>query len=214
ADETRDQSYVLWGLTQEALSKTLMPLGDLRKSEVREIARRHNLRTADKKESREICFVADDDYRRFVREWEMRRGRHYKSGDIVLKDGTVVGHHNGTAFYTIGQRKGLGIAYPKPLYVQRIDAKNNRIIVSEDDSLLRSELIAEEVNWVAIEPPRKPFEAQVKIRYRHTPAQATVTCITDTCVRIVFRDKQRAITPGQSAVFYDGDLLLGGGIIS
>jgi tRNA-specific 2-thiouridylase len=213
-DETRDQSYVLWGLTQDALSKTLMPLGGLRKSKVRETARKYRLRTADKKESREICFVADDDYRRFVREWEARRGRQHQSGDIVFEDGTVVGHHNGTAFYTIGQRKGLGVTYPTPLYVQHIDVENNRVIVGENDSLFRSELIAEEVNWVAIEPSDKPLEAQVKIRYLHSPAPAMITCMTDSTVRIVFREKQRAITPGQSVVFYDDDIVLGGGIIS
>lgn len=213
-DETRDQSYVLWGLAQEALSKTLMPLGGLRKSEVREIARRYNLRTADNKESREICFVADDNYRRFVREWEAKRGVQPTPGDIVLEDGTVVGRHNGTAYYTIGQRRGLGIAYPTPLYVQRIDVENNRVIVGENDALFKSELIAKDVNWVAMEPTDKPFEAYVKIRYLHPPAPATVTCLTDTKVQVIFHEKQRAITPGQSVVFYDGDIVVGGGIIS
>lgn len=213
-DETRDQSYVLWGLRQEALSKTLMPLGTLRKSEVREIARKYNLRTANKKESREICFVADDDYRRFVREWEANRGRQPEPGDIVLEDGTVVGHHNGTAFYTIGQRRGLGIAHPTPLYVQRIDVRNNRVIVGENDALFKSELIAEDVNWVAMEPTDKPFEAHVKIRYLHPPAPATITCLTDSKVQVIFKQKQRAITPGQSVVFYDEDIVLGGGIIA
>jgi len=212
-DETRDQSYVLWGLTQEALSKTLMPLGSLRKSEVRQIARKYNLRTADRKESREICFVADDDYRRFVREWEAKRGVQPTQGDIVLEDGTVVGKHNGTAFYTIGQRRGLGIAHPTPLYVQRIDVENNRVIVGENDALFKSELIAEDMNWVSMEPTDKPFEAHVKIRYLHPPAPATVTCLTDTSVQVIFKEKQRAITPGQSVVFYDGDIVLGGGII-
>jgi len=213
-DETRDQSYVLWGLSQEALSKTLMPLCSLRKSEVREIARRYNLRTADRKESREICFVADDDYRRFMREWEAKRGVQPTQGDIVLEDGTVVGKHNGTAFYTIGQRRGLGIAHPTPLYVQRIDVENNRVIVGENDALFKSELIAQDVNWIAIEPTDKTYEAHVKIRYLHPPAPATITCLTDTKVHITFKEKQRAITPGQSVVFYDGDIVLGGGIIS
>jgi tRNA-specific 2-thiouridylase len=191
-----------------------MPLGSLHKSEVRRIAHRYRLRTADKKESREICFVADDNYRRFVREWEERRGRTPQAGDIVLEDGTVVGRHSGTAFYTIGQRKGLGVSYPTPLYVQRIDVENNRVIVSGNDALFKSELTAENVNWVAIEPSDKPFDAQVKIRYRHTPAPATITCLSDTSVHIVFKEKQRAITPGQSVVFYDDDILLGGGIIA
>jgi len=213
-DETRDQSYVLWGLTQEALSKTLMPLGGLRKSEVRTIARRYNLRTAERKESREICFVADDDYRRFLREWEEKRGRQPEQGDIVLENGTVVGRHDGAAFYTIGQRKGLGIAHPTPLYVQRLDVENNRVIVGENNALFKSELIAEDVNWMGMEPTDKPFEADVKIRYLHSPAPATITCLTDTRVQVTFKEKQRAITPGQSVVFYDRDILLAGGIIS
>jgi len=213
-DETRDQSYVLWGLTQEALSKTLMPLGALRKSEVRAIARKHNLRSAERKESREICFVADDDYRRFVREWEEKRGRQPEQGDIVLENGTVVGRHDGAAFYTIGQRKGLGIAHPTPLYVQRLDVENNRVIVGENDALFISELVAEDVNWMGMEPTDKPFEADVKIRYLHQPAPATVTCLTDTRVQVIFKEKQRAITPGQSVVLYDRDILLAGGIIS
>ena len=212
-DETRDQSYVLWGLTQEALSKTLMPLGALRKSEVREIARKYNLRTAERKESREICFVADDDYRRFLREWEEKRGRQPEQGDIVLENGTVVGRHDGAAFYTIGQRKGLGIAHPTPLYVQRIDVENNRVIVGENDALFISELIAEDVNWMGMEPTDKPFEADVKIRYRHQPASATINCLTNTGFQVIFKEKQRAITPGQSVVLYDRDILLAGGLI-
>lgn len=213
-DETRDQSYVLWGLTQEALSKTLMPLGALRKSEVREIARKHNLRTAERKESREICFVADDDYRRFLQEWEEKRGRQPEPGDIVLENGTVIGRHDGAAFFTIGQRKGLGIAHPTPLYVQRLDIENNRVIVGENDALFISELIAEDVNWMGMEPTDKPFKADVKIRYLHPPAPATITCLTDTRVQVIFKEKQRAITPGQSVVLYDRDVLLAGGIIS
>ncbi len=213
-DETRDQSYVLWGLSQDALAKTLMPLGKLRKSEVREIARRHRLRTAEKKESREICFVPDDDYRRFVREWDEKHSIPPQPGDIVLEDGTVVGRHNGTAYYTIGQRRGLGIAHPTPLYVKRIDPEHNRVIVGEDDALYSSELTAQQVNWVAKEPTDEPFSAQVKIRYRHQPAEATLTRTSPTSVRVVFKEKQRAITPGQSVVFYDGDIVLGGGVIA
>ena len=125
-DKTRDQSYVLWGLSQEALSRTRMPLGVLHKSEVREVARKHNLRTAAKPESREICFVADNDYRRFLIEYEEKRGRRYEPGEIVHENGTVMGQHKGTAFYTVGQRKGLGVAQPTPLYVQKIDVERNR----------------------------------------------------------------------------------------
>ncbi|HUV31159.1 MAG TPA: tRNA 2-thiouridine(34) synthase MnmA [Acidobacteriota bacterium] len=213
-DFTRDQSYVLWGLSQEALSMTLMPLGGLEKSEVRQIARRHKLRTAERPESREICFVADDDYRRFLVEFEAKQGRRHEPGEIVHTDGRVLGRHNGTAFFTIGQRKGLGIAHPTPLYVQEIDTRANRVIVGDNDTLFRSELTAQRVNWVGREPSSEPFEAAVKIRYLHPAAPATVTPLTDSSVHVTFENTQRAITPGQSVVFYEGDILSGGGIIA
>jgi len=213
-DGTRDQSYVLWGVSQEALEGTLMPLGEKLKSEVREIARKYNLRTAEKAESREICFVVDDDYRRFLREWESKRGARQQPGEIVHEDGRVLGHHEGTAFYTIGQRKGLGIAHPTPLYVKEIDTEQHRVVVSDNDSLFTTELTAKDINWVGIEPGVGPFEAEVKIRYLHQPAKARIECLTDGSIHIIFEDKQRAITPGQSVVFYDGDILLGGGVIA
>lgn len=212
-DATRDQSYVLWGVSQQALSKTLMPLGPLLKTEVREIARKHNLRTAEKKESREICFVVDDDYRRFLTDYEAKQNRKYEEGEIVHENGKVLGTHKGTPFYTIGQRKGMGIAYPTPLYVQKIDTENNRIIVGDNDALLKDELVAEDVNWVAMEPNGESFEAVVKIRYLHKASQAEVTCLADDKVKIKFKEKQRAITAGQSVAFYNGDVLLGGGLI-
>jgi len=212
-DTTRDQSYVLWGLTQDALAKTLMPLGGLLKSKVREIALKYNLRTAQKAESREICFVADDNYRRFLTDYETKRGRSFEPGDIVHEDGMVLGQHQGTAFYTIGQRKGLGIAYPTPLYVQKIDPKNNRVIVGDNDALYKNELIAHDINWVSIAPSQKPFNAEVKIRYLHQAAPARITLLSENRLHIEFAEKQRAITPGQSVVFYDKDILLGGGLI-
>lgn len=213
-DPNRDQSYVLWGVSQEALSKTLMPLGGLLKAQVRDIAQRHGLRTAEKAESREICFVADDDYRRFFREYEAKEGRNHESGDIVHENGTILGRHNGTPFYTIGQRRGLGIAYPTPLYVQKIDAAGNRVIVGDDETLYSNELKAGQVNWVSIPSPVESFGADVKIRYQHQAAPARVTPMTEDTVEVIFEQKQRAITPGQSVVFYDGDLLLGGGVIA
>ncbi|UCE25821.1 MAG: tRNA 2-thiouridine(34) synthase MnmA [Candidatus Zixiibacteriota bacterium] len=213
-DKSRDQSYVLWGISQEALSKTIMPLGAMLKSEVRSLAKRYGLRTAEKTESREICFVADDDYHRFLTEYEAKEGRTYQPGDIVHQDGRVLGQHKGTPFYTIGQRKGLGIAHPTPLYVQKIDVANNRIIVGDDEALFEQECEVENVNWVSISPPELPEQAEVKIRYLHPAASATVTPLTDRTVHVIFDEKQRAITPGQSAVFYRGDLLLGGGVIA
>ena len=213
-DGTRDQSYVLWGVTQNALSKTLMPLGGLLKTEVREIANKYNLRTANKPESREICFVVDNDYRRFLTDFEAKQGESHESGEIVFEDGRVLGRHNGTAFYTIGQRKGLGLTWPVPLYVKEIDIANNRVVVSENDSLFKTELVADSLNWIGMEQPSEPFDADVKIRYLHTPSSATVTPLANGSVRIIFKEAQRAITPGQSVVFYDGDSLLGGGLIA
>lgn len=214
-DATRDQSYVLWGVTQEALSKTLMPLGGLRKSDVREMAHKYDLRTAAKPESREICFVTDNNYRRFLMEYEQKRGKGFEPGEIVHESGKVLGRHSGTAFYTIGQRKGLGLSYPTPLYVQQIDTHANRVIVGDNDSLFKTELVAEMVNWMAFVPKEtESFEADVKIRYLHEPGRATVTPLTGHRARIIFKGKQRAISPGQSVVFYQDDVLIGGGIIS
>ncbi len=260
-DSTRDQSYVLWGISQEALAMTLMPLGGLLKKEVREIAARNNLRTAKKPESREICFVTDNDYRRFLRDWEEKHGLGQAPGEIVHEDGTVLGPHDGTTNFTVGQRRGFGLAHPpsSPLYVQRIDATSHRVIVGDNSSLYKTDLIAERVNWVGMalpeivipakagiqspssagqdpcgpdpsHPEHNPchpersrrvtdgnhasFPALVKIRYLHTPGPAVITPLTDNRVHITFTDKQRAITPGQSVVFYDGDILLGGGIIA
>ncbi|MEW6413487.1 MAG: tRNA 2-thiouridine(34) synthase MnmA [Candidatus Zixiibacteriota bacterium] len=213
-DESRDQSYVLWGISQEALSKTLMPLGGMLKSQVREIASKYNLRTANKVESREICFVADDDYHRFLTEYDAKEGIEHAPGDIVHEDGTVLGKHKGTPFYTIGQRRGLGVAYPTPLYVQKIDVDSNRILVGDDSGLYERELTAANVNWVSIAPPAEELRVEVKIRYQHKAAPATLIPLSDRQVKVVFDRKQRAITPGQSVVFYDGDVLLGGGIIA
>jgi len=213
-DGTRDQSYVLWGVTQEALRQTLMPLGGLLKTDVREIARKYELRTAEKPESREICFIPDDDYRRFLTDWNNKRELKAQSGEIVDEEGTLLGSHAGTVNYTIGQRKGLGLTSPRPLYVKEIDSVGNRVIVGGDESLFRSDLIAERINWVGGDSQCGQFEADVKIRYLHEPAHATIERLPEGRLRIIFFEKQRAITPGQSVVFYDGDILLGGGLIA
>ena len=213
-DRTRDQSYVLWGLNQAALSRTLMPLGGLLKSRVREIAGKHGLRTAEKTESREICFVADDDYRRFLREYGEKHKIDFHPGEIVHTDGRVLGQHQGTEFFTIGQRKGIGGGQPTPLYVQKIDPESHRVVVSEDESLYSNELTASDVNWIALEPSvASAIECEVKIRYLHKPARATLKVLTDSSVRVIFVERQRAITPGQSVVFYNSDIVLGGGVI-
>ncbi len=213
-DGTRDQSYVLWGLRQEALARTLMPLGSMTKKEVRALAEKYDLRTAAKPESREICFVADNDYRRFLSEFEAKRGRTFAPGPIVDPTGRVLGQHRGTAFYTIGQRKGLGIAHPTPLYVQEIDVSRNRVVVGCNDTLYHNTAEAENLNWLAFRAVEADFEAEVKIRYLHTPAPAIVRPLADNRVSIDFSDPQRAITPGQTVCFYDGNTLLGGGILS
>ncbi|MCH7689436.1 MAG: tRNA 2-thiouridine(34) synthase MnmA [candidate division Zixibacteria bacterium] len=212
-DDTRDQSYVLWGVTQRALSKTLMPLGNLLKSEVREIAHKHNLRTADKPESREICFVADNNYRRFLRDWEEKHGSESVPGQIVHENGEVMGQHNGIAHFTVGQRKGLGITHPTPLYVQRVEVDTHRVIVGDNDSLFVSKLEATAINWIGGSADNGSFEAEIKIRYLHTPAAGKVTPHSETEASIVFTEPQRAVTSGQSVVFYEGDIVLGGGII-
>ncbi|MEW5795401.1 MAG: tRNA 2-thiouridine(34) synthase MnmA [Candidatus Zixiibacteriota bacterium] len=219
-DATRDQSYVLWGLDQEALSRTLMPLGGLLKSEVREIARHHGLRTAEKPESREICFVADDDYRRFLREYAETHDVSFHPGKVVDSQGKVLGTHDGTELFTIGQRKGLRVSHPTPLYVQQIDPESGRVVVGDEDQLLQTELIAEKVNWVAQPPPQitdsevVSLGCEVKIRYLHKPAEAVAQALPGGCLRLVFREKQRAITPGQSVVLYSGDTVLAGGVIA
>ncbi|MBN1212428.1 MAG: tRNA 2-thiouridine(34) synthase MnmA, partial [candidate division Zixibacteria bacterium] len=212
-DNTRDQSYVLWRLTQSDLARTITPLGDKLKSDIRQYARKHNLPTAEKMESREICFIPDDDYNRFLREYGHKEGTAFEPGEVVHEDGRVLGKHKGVAFYTVGQRKGMGISHPTPLYVKKIDVANNRIIVGDNDTLFENKVAVEDVNWVGMAPANAPFEAQVKIRYKHEAAPALISPLTEKKVQIIFEDKQRAITPGQSAVFYDNDILLGGGVI-
>jgi tRNA-uridine 2-sulfurtransferase len=212
-DNTRDQSYALWGLNQEAMSKTLLPLGPLKKSEVRAIAARHDLKNATKPDSQEICFVPDDNYHRFLKEWKTDSRQGFQPGDIVNSSGEQLGRHNGIAFYTIGQRKGLGISNPTPLYVNRIDRENNRIIVGGEDELFSNKMTVRRLNWISIEPPQSDMPAEVKIRYLHNPASARIVPVSNDVVNIIFEKPQRAITPGQSAVFYNGDIVLGGGLI-
>lgn len=213
-DGTRDQSYVLWGVSQEALSKTLMPLGKLKKTEVREIAKKYDLRTANKAESREICFVTDNNYRRFLDEWNEKRGIDITPGAIVHENGQELGRHNGIANFTIGQRKGLGITHPTPLYVQELDTKNNRVVVGENDSLFTAGFQANQMNWIGGSPDTGEFEADIKIRYLHQPSRGKVTPLDKSRISVEFIEKQRAVTAGQSVVLYDGDVVLGGGVIA
>jgi tRNA-specific 2-thiouridylase len=214
-DETKDQSYFLWGLTQDQLSLTEFPLGELAKEEVRELARRVNLPVADKPESMELCFVPSGNYVQFIQAYTRESGiaLNEKEGEIVNEDGAVIGRHSGVHNFTIGQRKGLGFAAGKPLYVLSIDPANNRVVVGDDGSLRTTSFEVGGTNWVSIAAPTAPRKAQVKIRHKHEPAAAIIEAAGKDSARITFEIPQRAVTPGQAAVFYDGDIVLGGGWI-
>jgi tRNA-specific 2-thiouridylase len=212
----KDQSYFLWELTQEQLSHAMFPLGDLSKPEVRELARGHGLGVAEKAESQEICFVPDGDYAGFIDRYLKIEGQSERApagGEIVTTGGEVVGRHSGVHRYTIGQRKGIGVSGPRPLYVLSIDANRDRVVVGERDELLRREFNATRVNWVAFDAPPEPLRTEVRVRYRHNPAGALIMPGKDRSAHILFDEPQRAITPGQATVFYRGDEVLGGGWI-
>lgn len=210
-DLRKDQSYFLFSLRQHQLAHILFPLGSLTKDAARDVARDCQLKTADKEESMEICFVPDKDYGRFLEQSQLVKKHR---GDIVDVQGRKVGEHDGIEFYTIGQRKGLGISSPKPLYVLDLDPVQNRVIVGDDHELDRDEVIVERCNWIAWETPPTTFEALVKIRYNHPGTPATLTPIEGGHrVRIRLSTPQRAITPGQACVFYQDDVVVGGGWI-
>ena len=209
-DSAKDQSYVLHVLTQEHLAHVLFPVGEFAKPEVRRMAAQRGLPVASRHDSQDLCFLADGDYRRFLRDWSPEGA--IKAGPIVDSAGKTLGQHAGLPFYTVGQRKGLGIAAPEPLFVLRLEPASNRLVVGPADELGSSRLVAREVNWIAGQPPASTFRAQVKIRYKATPAPATVHVEGDT-VAARFDAPLRDITPGQAAVFYDRDLCLGGGLI-
>jgi tRNA-uridine 2-sulfurtransferase len=214
-DDSKDQSYFLWGLTQEQLSRSDFPLGELTKEEVRALARSVNLPVAEKPESMELCFVPNGNYVQFIQAYSRESGNPIQDqeGEIVTEDGVVIGRHTGVHNYTIGQRKGLGFAAGKPVYVLAIDAEKNRVVVGGDDALRIKGLEMEEVNWISIVEPEKPLRTQVKIRHKHEAASATVEALPGSRARVTFDVPQRAITPGQGAVVYDGDLVLAGGWI-
>jgi tRNA-specific 2-thiouridylase len=212
-DDGKDQSYALWALTQEQLARTLFPVGRFSKKQIRQFADDLDLKTKDQEESQEICFIPDNDYGRFLRERVPAIHEQLKGGEIVNTNGDVLGHHDGYPFFTIGQRKGLGISVGKPLYVLDIDPDNNQIVVGDKADLETNGLIAGSVNWVSIEPPQEAVEAIVKIRYNDTGKAAGVIPQEDGTVRILFDHNHQAVTPGQSAVFYEDNRVLGGGII-
>jgi len=214
-DESKDQSYFLFGLTQEQLARTEFPLGELSKQEVRDIARRLQVPVAEKPESQEICFVPRGNYVRFIEGYLREQGSALPddSGEIVTTEGEVIGRHTGLHHYTVGQRKGLGVAAGRPLYVVALDRAANRLVVGEDAELRSTTCEVRDINWIPFIPPAEPLEAKVRVRNRHEPALAEITPLDATTARITFRDPQRAITPGQAAVFYSGELVLGGGWI-
>lgn len=213
-DESKDQSYFLFGLTQEQLARTEFPLGELTKREVRQIARRLAVPVAEKPESQEICFVPSGDYVRFIEGYLQEQGSALRddAGEIVSLSGEVLGRHNGLRHYTVGQRRGLGFAAGRPLYVAEIDLAKNRLVVGDDEDLRRTTCEVRDVNWIAFEPTAS-VRARVRIRNRHQPAEGEIEPQGDSRARVTFREAQRAITPGQAAVFYAGERVLGGGWI-
>ncbi len=207
----KDQSYVLYCMTEEQLARTAFPLGELTKEEVRRIAEEQGFRTAEKKESMDICFVPDGDYAGMICRY---RNREYPGGDIVDRDGNVLGHHRGLIHYTIGQRRGLGVPADRRLYVTRLDPEKNQVVLSDEEDLFRREVVIRDFHWITGTPPDTEIRCKAKIRYRQTEQPATLIPGPEGgTAKLRFDEPQRAATPGQSAVFYDGDYVLGGGII-
>ncbi len=215
ADASKDQTYFLFGLTQEQLSRTLFPLGSYTKPEVREIARQHALALAAKPDSQEICFIPGGDYKRFIDAYLDEQGEAMpdSSGELVTTSGEVVGHHHGIHNFTVGQRKGLGVSSPTPLYVIQIDNATNKVTVGGESETTIRTLRARDLNWISIASLDAPMRVKAKIRHRHEPAWATIKMSGADEVLATFDEPQRAVTPGQSAVFYDGDEVVGGGWI-
>jgi tRNA-specific 2-thiouridylase len=216
ADHSKDQTYFLFGLTQEQLSRTLFPLGDMTKPEVRERARQHGLALAEKPDSQEICFVPGGDYKRFIDAYLAEQGDALPdtAGELVTTNGEVIGEHTGIHNFTVGQRKGLGVATGSPLYVIQISGANKQVIVGGDESLYSRTLRARRVNLISVDDLREPVRVSVKIRHRHEPAAAVIAKAGSDEIVVTFDEPQRAITPGQAAVFYEGDIVVGGGWIA
>ncbi|MCL6639290.1 MAG: tRNA 2-thiouridine(34) synthase MnmA [Firmicutes bacterium] len=208
-DRRKDQTYVLYGLTQRQIARTMMPLGDYTKDEVRKLAAEMGLSVADKPESQEICFITGDNYRRFLEE-KAAAGR---PGPFLDLKGNVIGRHKGIQFYTVGQRRGLGIAAGERLYVIRIDPAKNAVVLGPGEAVYGSDLLAGDVNLILFEELKEPLEVEAKIRYNSAPAPARVTALKDGTVHVHFHRPQRSITPGQAVVFYLGDYLVGGATI-
>jgi tRNA-uridine 2-sulfurtransferase len=216
ADRSKDQTYFLFGLTQAQLARTMFPLGGFEKSAVRELARELGIPTAEKPDSQEICFVPNGDYAAFIDSYFQEQGISPEEtrGELVTTDGRVAGEHAGVHHFTVGQRRGIGIAAREPLYVIATEPASRRVIIGSNDDLLRASMTVQSVNWISIAPPEEPVRAEVKIRNKHAAAAATIVPSgAAERVEIRFDQPQRAVTPGQGAVFYAGDVVLGGGWI-
>ena len=209
-DSTKDQSYVLYRLTEEQLSHTLFPLGESVKTELRKTAETLGFKNAAKPDSQDICFVPDGDYAGMISRYT---GEKDIPGEFVLEDGTVIGKHKGLIHYTVGQRKGLGISWSEPLYVLRLEPSENRVVLGSDRALYSTEADVRDMNWINGLPENGTFSCKAKIRYRHAEQLVTVTVEGSDRIHLSFDEPQRAATPGQSAVLYDGDKVLGGGIL-
>jgi tRNA-specific 2-thiouridylase len=208
-DRGKDQSYVLFGINRELLGRILFPVGDFEKPAIRELARATGLRVADKPDSQEICFIPDNDYAGFISRY---RGQHETAGEIVDTVGTVLGRHDGFERYTVGQRRGLGLAFGSPRYVVAIEPESRRIVIGEKDDLACPTLEADRLNWLVDGLPSR-FTCHAQIRYRHTAAEAEAVIVDEDRLRVRFTAPQYGVTPGQAVVLYDGDRVLGGGWI-
>lgn len=210
-DLSKDQSYVLYSLTQNQLSRTYFPLGSITKAQARSIAEEKGFLNAGKKESQDICFVKNEDYTDFIKRYT---GHSYPEGDFIDKGGNILGRHKGIIHYTVGQRKGLGLALPAPMYVCEIDTDKNRVILCDNESLFTATLTATDINLISVPDLYIPMKVKAKVRYRHQEQNATAVQIDDNTIRVTFDEPQRAITKGQAVVLYDGDIVVGGGTIS
>ena len=210
-DEKKDQSYFLYNLTQKQLSRSIFPLGQYTKKQVRDIAQKAKLPVSHKSESQEICFIKDNNYKKFINE---HKTKNMPKGEFVDSNGNILGYHSGITNYTIGQRRKLGISTGKPMYVLDIDKENNRILLGSNKELFSTHLIAKDLNWIMIDKLEKEMEVQAKVRYGAKPADAIISALENNRVKVIFTTAQRAITKGQAVVFYNDQYVVGGGIIS
>lgn len=211
-DVKKDQTYALWRVSQDALSKTLFPLGDYTKPDIRKMAETMGLKTANEPDSQEICFVPNNDYRELLEVRVPDFKKKLENGDIIYKD-KKIGQHRGFPYYTIGQRRGLNLSLGKPIYVSKIDAESNKVYVDDETGLYKKGFIAREINFMKYDSLKKPVKANVKVRYKDNGSIATLNQLDDDTVEVIFDIPKKSITPGQSAVFYEGDDVIGGGII-